>query len=95
MAGRGVAKCRMSQQAPLFFRTFEERNLAQIHNIYPTAYVLRQEKGMPNYGQKPTTAYQLTIEADLNNDLTGKADSLGNVGLHNFNVFVYLKLTQS
>ena len=47
------------------------QHLGQIKTVYPTGYILRQEKGLPNM-MKVTTGYQLTVDADLKNDLTGQ-----------------------
>ena len=46
-------------------RAFEERHLGQIHTVYPDAYVLRQETNLPVYGKGKSSAYQLTVEANL------------------------------
>ncbi|KAL3860561.1 hypothetical protein ACJMK2_010674 [Sinanodonta woodiana] len=45
-------------------RNFELNNVGQIKTVYPTAYHLRQEKGLPMFGKK-TTGYELTVEANL------------------------------
>ncbi|KAK3603934.1 hypothetical protein CHS0354_042946 [Potamilus streckersoni] len=45
-------------------RNFEQKNVGQIKTVYPTAYHLRQEKGLPMFGKK-TTGYELTIEPDF------------------------------
>ena len=41
--------------------------------MYPTAYDLRQEKGLPMFGNK-TSGYQLTVEANLEE---GQSDYFG------------------
>ena len=48
----------------LFSRNFELKHIGQIKTVYPTAYELRQEKGLPMFGGK-TSDYQLTVEANL------------------------------
>ncbi|KAL5022363.1 hypothetical protein ScPMuIL_001518 [Solemya velum] len=45
-------------------RNFEETYIGQIKTVYPKAYLLRQEKGLPMFGNK-TSDYQLTIEVNL------------------------------
>eukprot|EP00731_Ephydatia_muelleri_P012345 Em0006g1239a len=45
-------------------RAFEQRNLAQMKTVYPTAFVFRQEKGLPGtYADvREKQLYQLTVE---------------------------------
>ncbi len=50
------------------FRAFEETNLGQIMTVFPGAYHLRQEKGLPSFTKK-VSGYQLTIEANLEGDI--------------------------
>ena len=45
-------------------RNFELKHIGQIKTVDPTAYELRQEKGLPMFGNK-TSGYQLTVEANL------------------------------
>nr|AUG68262.1 Cdt1 [Platynereis dumerilii] len=52
-------------------RAFEESMLAQIKTVYPNAYVFRQEKGIPVFGKGRTSNYQLTVEANLTDDMKG------------------------
>ncbi|XP_061450064.1 DNA replication factor Cdt1 [Rhineura floridana] len=48
-------------------RQFEERNVGQIKAVYPSSYVLRQEKNIPTFGNpgQKRCNYQLTIEPVL------------------------------
>lgn len=48
----------------ILVRNFEETYIGQIKTVYPKAYLLRQEKGLPMFGNK-TSDYQLTIEVNL------------------------------
>ena len=48
----------------ILHRNFELKHIGQIKTVYPTAYELRQEKGLPMFGSK-TSDYQLTVEAKL------------------------------
>ncbi|KAH3774263.1 DNA replication factor Cdt1-like [Dreissena polymorpha] len=44
-------------------RNFEEHHLGQIKTVFPEAYELRQEKGLPNAQGFRNPGYQLTVEA--------------------------------
>ncbi|XP_070202780.1 DNA replication factor Cdt1-like [Littorina saxatilis] len=45
-------------------KNFEQNMLGQIKTVYPEAYNLRQERGLPSFGTK-TSGYQLTVQPNL------------------------------
>ena len=49
-------------------RTFELRHLGQIKRVFPEAYIMRQEKGLPQAGPGKHGPYQLTVEVNLGQD---------------------------
>ncbi|XP_077983245.1 DNA replication factor Cdt1-like [Glandiceps talaboti] len=55
-------------------KTFEQKNLGQIKTVYPSAYVFRQEKGIPysRNGLK-CSDYQLTIDANVESESSEKS----------------------
>ncbi|XP_069112716.1 DNA replication factor Cdt1-like [Argopecten irradians] len=49
-------------------RNFEEKHVGQVKTVYPTAYTFRQQKGIPDFTSNKPAGWQLTLEANLDQD---------------------------